>query len=295
LATISRRFAGGTVRQSTPYFSARWYSTCLGVAGNRDVVGVVALPVRRRRVVWEVGVGDADPPEEGPLPGVLGDERLGPVGHPGGRVRFDRDGGRPALVGGVRVVEGRRLGEAGAHLGVVLFEPEPVVAPLDAVVPVADGEFDVVEAVVRPVEVAPEVPAVRRVDRRGLDALGVDVRIAVVGAEVGLPQEARRVPRVPEQFGDRHLGFRKRDAVPPAPVGARVPPGQERAACGRTERMRAVSLLEAHAVARQPVEVWRRDHVVVVASERVGALFVGVDEEDVRAVGHRPYPGVGQP
>jgi hypothetical protein len=70
-----------------------------------------------------------------------------------------------------------------------------------------------------------------------------------------------------------------------AAVAILIKAGQNAAPAGHADGRGAVVVREAHALARQLVDV-RRDHVLVpVASHRADGLIVGEDKDDVRAGG----------
>ncbi len=64
------------------------------------------------------------------------------------------------------------------------------------------------------------------------------------------------------------------------PVLKWIPPGQQRAARGRTEGI-AERTGEAHAILREPVDVWRLVRGAAVGGKALHAEVVGEDEEDV--------------
>src|SRR4051794_3029911 len=67
-----------------------------------------------------------------------------------------------------------------------------------------------------------------------------------------------------------------------------VPTGHKAAARGRADGVLDVALVEAHALRGQPVDIGRPSHGAAIATDALGAQFVGIEDDDVhRLIGHR--------
>ena len=193
---------------------------------------------------------------------LLGDQRAV------GRVRGDvGQEGRSGLCGALHVVD--------------RFVEEDVRAvPLERLSP-AVPDVGVVEVVV-----APEVG--HRADVGGGEPHGlVESAVlrpeGVVVAEVPLAEHAGAVARLGEDVGHRRdLGPQERPTAADVDraVAGRVHSGQQLAAGRRTHR-RDVKVVQANALAAQPVEMRRFEHGVPVSGEFAVALVVRHHDDDV--------------
>ena len=163
---------------------------------------------------------------------------------------------------------GQYAGEARNRLGVVLPQPRGVVVPDQRTV---GGELHVVEAVPRPVEPFRRGAILKVLQR------GIEVRI-----EVGLTDQRRPVTRDFTQVGrDARRVVGQRNSVRHNPVGERMLTGEHRGA-----RWHAHDVLHVRAAVVDPggsqgVERRSTSDLPAVDTERVVALLIAGDEEDV--------------
>ena len=110
--------------------------------------------------------------------------------------------------------------------------------------------------------------------------------------EVGLSDRGRRVPGVLEAARER-VPFRQavaREVAEHAMVVG-IAAGQHRGAGGLADRALGPCLVEADPLGRETVEVRRDDDLVARRPQHVGAVLIGVDEEEIGSlVAHRPTP-----
>ncbi len=235
---------------------------------------VDAPELRCRRIPGVVRIGEAHPAE----PVVVGAERVEPgdrpVGDPVGVVPAARD--RVVLgLGGHRVATGygaEERGEALEVLGVVCLEPPSVVRDRAA------AERGDVVGLLGPVEAPPRtgvaahpacvlLPPALRVER---------------GLEVGLAEQRGLVPGLVAQVcGDAGGIDGQRDPVGDDAVGAHVLAGQHRAPCGHADGVLVVGAVVPDPGLGESVDDRCARDGAPVAAERVVALLVGRDEEDV--------------
>jgi len=162
------------------------------------------------------------------------------------------------------VREAQRLGHGG-HGRLHLVLPDAVVH----------------RAVVRAQPVEPAVVVFK--DLHVLEAV-----VAPRRGEVHLADGAGLVAVVGEHARERGVLLHGPDraAVAGQAVGVAVPAGHDGVACGHADRAVRVAAGVADPLAGQPVEVRGKDAAVAVPGDRVEALLVGGDQDDVRAVGH---------
>ena len=108
----------------------------------------------------------------------------------------------------------------------------------------------------------------------------------VVEAHVPLADERRLVPRLPQAAGERHQGVADHVQAELVVIDDAVPmgvlPREEAGAARRAEGRGDEEVAEQDALARQAVDVWRLGERVAGGAERIPALIVGDDEDDVR-------------
>ena len=73
----------------------------------------------------------------------------------------------------------------------------------------------------------------------------------------------------------------QRNAVVPHAVIARHAAGNERGTVGLTHRIGDVETLKAEAVGSDPIKVGRGKHSIPVATQMIGAVLIGHDEEKI--------------
>jgi len=233
----------------------RWLGPQLAVRVHpgRQPRRVIALPVLRRCAEAVMRVEEVRDEEErrAVLPG-RGEEVDRLVGDPVAVVRLGGQGvpgGLPAGRGRLRV-----------QVGVRSLQP-PVVGVLRG--PAV--------RVVRPSE-DPEPVVEPRLGPSG-----------EAGTEVELADEAAVVAVVGEQLREHLRVGRDVHAVGVQAVGGHVAPGHQGRPRRCADRVLHVAVLEQHALGGQPVQVRRGDVRVAVRTERVEALLVRADQEDIRA------------
>ena len=256
--------------------------------GQRDVAPVDATHLGLRRVPRMVGVGEAHPAE----PVVV---RREPV-EPRDRAVGDPVGVVPVAWIGLTFTCGASVSpppvaltlkspsiaeiEHPGRLGMVEADPLRVVEhPRRAV----SGELEVVEAAVR-TDGAVRPPARQRLLARARDRVLDEAAERVhERLEVRLAHE-RGAVAVPVQLG-RHRGRvdGQRHAVHPHTVRARVLPGEHRRARRHAHHRLRDRALVADALRRERVDHRRARDLAAVAPERVVALLVGRDEQDLAA------------
>ena len=109
-------------------------------------------------------------------------------------------------------------------------------------------------------------------------------------AEVPLAHHAGRVALLLHHLRERQLALVEAELEPRLhrPLDADaigITTGQERRARRRADRLRDVEIREAHALAREPVEVRRRETLRPIDADIGVTEVIGQDEDDVR----RPF------
>ena len=116
--------------------------------------------------------------------------------------------------------------------------------------------------------------------------LGVLEQEVEARVEVRLPEQRGAVPGLlGEVRSDARRVVGERHAVGDDAVRAHVLPGDHRRARRHAHRVLVVRAPVVDALRRQPVDDRRARDVVAVAAQRVVALLVGRDEEDLTAHG----------
>ena len=99
-----------------------------------------------------------------------------------------------------------------------------------------------------------------------------------------LAGETADIACVVQQARDEHLIFGDVLPVLPCTAGARVTPGQKRRTARGAYRVLTVGAGKADALRRQLVQMRRADIRVAVAAERVKALLIRAQPQNIRSV-----------
>ena len=110
----------------------------------------------------------------------------------------------------------------------------------------------------------------------------VEAEIEAPRDEVQLAGDGGVIAVVLEDAGQEDLAVMGRDLVAGNAVDVRVAPAKGRRPRRRADRRHRVGGGEAHAFARDAVEVRRGDHRVAGAVHRIGSVFIGHQPENVR-------------
>ncbi len=100
-------------------------------------------------------------------------------------------------------------------------------------------------------------------------------------ADVPLAEESRAVADPLQQFGKEHRAGAEAGSVVDHAVGVGVVTGEDRRTARRAERRRHECIPEPHAVAGERVEPRRLDEGMARASQKIVAVVVGEDKDDV--------------
>ena len=224
-----------------------------------------------------VRIGERHPDEPVGVVGQRIEVRDRAIGHPVGVVPLARDG-VDARLGSAGVATGlgrEQRGEARARLeAVVLDQPLPVVLdPTLADVGRVHRELDVVEAPQRTVAVLTRQPA--------LGPVPVEIE---TGIEVGLAEQRGAIAGgVLQVRGDAGRVDRQRDTVREHAVCAHVLAGEHRRPGRHAHGVLVVRTPVDDACVGERVDDGCSRDRAAVASERVVALLIGGDEEDLPA------------
>ena len=223
-----------------------------GQRAHRSDGGAVDQLARLRRVVevGRVGVEEADVEKERPGSVALGEERQSAIGRPGAEVRR---GGMVILRPGL---------EPAQKLGMARPQPRRIAVERRVEMDLRiDAPLVALEAVVR-------------VAARRLRGAPGDVQLA---DQRGLVAEAGQV------LGQQHLIVGQRVVQTVHAVPRQRLAGQHAGAARRADGGVDVTTLEHHAAGRQSVQRRRLDGAAAVAAERVPALLIAHDEQNVGA------------
>ncbi len=102
-----------------------------------------------------------------------------------------------------------------------------------------------------------------------------------VALEVPLADKGRLVARRPQELGKGRLASVEGDGVVADPVEVTVFPGQDDRPARGADAVRAEAVLEADALAGDPVDPRRPVESAPVAADGLGGVVVGHDEQDV--------------
>ena len=221
-----------------------------------------------------MGIEEARPEQE-PLPalGVAVQQVARALGDPGAVVERLRDlPGSPLAVIGA----GGRAEVVAPVAQSLLLHPERVVLADVRFVGVIAGQLDVLEAVERALEAAPE----RQVLQRRIRFQRWELRASGQRLEVRLAHQRRAHAGRLQVLADGVLRFEQLGAQRVGAVLARVLAGDDRGAGRRTGGIGTIGAGEQRSLRRQPVEAGGPD-LRVETAQGVPVLLVGSDQEDV--------------